>query len=63
VPTAELTVRSASPFGVSVTANCANGVLTIELPKVATARPRTIQITSGEAQAQLGSGKAESRAA
>jgi HSP20 family protein len=46
-----------------VSANCTNGVLTIELPKAATARPRTIQITSGEGQARLGSGKAESVAA
>jgi hypothetical protein len=41
-----------------VTAHCEHGVLTIELPKAATARSRTIQITQGSGQAQLGSGKA-----
>jgi HSP20 family protein len=46
-----------------VSAHCEHGVLTIELPKAATARPRTIQITRGNGQAQLGSGKAETQAA
>jgi HSP20 family protein len=46
-----------------VSAHCEHGVLSITLPKAATARPRTIEISRGTEQAQLGSGKAASQAA
>jgi HSP20 family protein len=47
----------------NVTAHCNHGVLTIELPKTAAARPRNIPITGGNEQARLSSGKAETKAA
>ena len=45
-----------------VSAHCENGVLTIELPKSAEARPRTIEITSGSGGSkQIGTGKGGQR--
>jgi HSP20 family protein len=43
----------------NVTAHPENGVLTVELPKTAEARPRQIEITQGDERRQLRSGKRE----
>jgi len=46
-----------------VSARCDNGVLTVELPKTAEARPRSIEIKSGSGPKELGSGKGRRNAA
>jgi HSP20 family protein len=45
----------------NVSARCEHGVLTVELPKTAKARPRSIEIAAGSDAAQLGSGKSGKR--
>jgi HSP20 family protein len=45
----------------NVSAHCENGVLTVELPKRAEARPRRIEIDLGSEKKQLRSGKGEKR--
>lgn len=46
-----------------VTAHCENGLLTIELPKTAEARPRRIEISGGGEKQRIGTGKAGRSAA